>query len=119
MKARFIKDETTGAVTIMSAQVTISDTDRRLVLGKSISCKLSVSATDYGVNIDIPRTPEPSDVTKLYDGRLSGFRATRNNKNQKLSFVFNVTPDKLKTIGEKAVLKEIQEGIRMMFETLE
>lgn len=116
MKAKFIKDETTGNVQILSTTVNITDTDRRLVLGKPISGKLTVNEEDFTVSVDIPKTPEPSDVTKLYEGQLSGFRTTLNNKNQKYSFVFNATIDKIRALGKKTILKEVRDGIDKMFE---
>jgi len=118
MKAKFNKDEATGNIQIQSTAVNVTDTDHRLVLGKPISGKVTVSEDDYTVSVDIPKTPEPSDVTKLYEGQLSGFRTTLNNKNQKYSFVFNATVDKIKALGKKTILKEVRDGIDKMFEEL-
>ena len=119
MKAKFFKDDATGSIQIVSTTVNVTDTDHRLVLGKPISGKVSVSDKGYEVNIDIPKTPEPSDVTKLYEGQLSGFRTTLNNKNQKFGFVFNVSMEKVKAVGKKVILKEVKEGIDKMFEDIE
>ena len=115
MKAKFIKDETTGDIQILSTSVNVTDTDRRLVLGKSISGKVTVNEDSFEVSIDIPRAPEPSDVKKLYEGQLSGFRTTLNNKTQKYSFVFNATADKICALGKKTILHEVKEGIEKMF----
>ena len=115
MKAKFFKDETTGNIQIQSTTVNVTDTDRRLVLGKSISGKVTVSEDSFEVSIDIPKAPEPSDVRKLYEGQLSGFRTTFNNKTQKYSFVFNATADKISALGKKTILHEVKEGIEKMF----